>query len=269
MSEFCGTPMDQLKQLMARLRHPTQGCPWDKEQTFETVAPYTIEEAYEVEDAIARKDSNAICEELGDLLLQIVFHSRMAEEQGLFDFDEVATRITEKMIERHPHVFGKESERTQSFHSQAWEDQKTRERNKKNNGPSGILDGVAPNLPALMHSEKLIKRTKRTGIDHTDFKSVQQKISETLLNKKVSNLGNDKKKNEAWIGEMFFLLTHLSVHLGVDSEKSLRETSRKFKKYVDRLEKNSLIKKEESIEKENGEKKSIHPLIYENFMKFD
>ena len=269
MCEFSGTPMDQLKQLMARLRHPTQGCPWDKEQTFETVAPYTIEEAYEVEDAIARKDSNAICEELGDLLLQIVFHSRMAEEQGLFDFDEVTTRITEKMIERHPHVFGKKSEKAKSFNSQAWEDQKTNERNKKNNGPSGILDGVAPNLPALMYSEKLIKRVKSTGIDPTDFKSIQQKISDTLINKKVSKSANDKKKNEEWIGEIFFLLTHLSVHIGVDSEKSLRETSRKFKKYIDRLEKKSLIKKEESIQKANGENKSDHPLIYENFMPSD
>ena len=121
MNEFSGSPIDQLKQLMERLRHPTEGCPWDREQTFESVAPYTIEEAYEVEDAIARKDSEAICEELGDLLLQIVFHSRMAEEQGLFDFDTVAKKITTKMIERHPHVFGQEEQRSQTHHSEAWE----------------------------------------------------------------------------------------------------------------------------------------------------
>ena len=133
-----------------------------------------------------------------------------------------------------------------------------------------ILDGVALNLPALMCAEKLIKRVKRAGFDPTDFKSVQKKLMKTLQVKKdISDPEDDKKKIEGWIGEMFFLLTHLSVHLGVDSEKSLRETTRKFKKYVDRLEKNSLIKKEESIEKENGEKKSNQPLIYENFMQID
>ena len=267
MSEFEGTPMDQLKKLMERLRHPTEGCPWDMEQTFETVAPYTIEEAYEVEDAIARKDPEAIREELGDLLLQIVFHSRIAEEAGLFDFDAVVKTITSKMIERHPHVFGKESERTQSFHSQAWEDQKTRERNKKNNGQSRILDGVALNLPALVRAEKLIKRVKRAGFDPTDFKSVQKKIVKTLLEKKdVSNPEDDKKKIEAWIGEIFFLLTHLSVHLGVDSEKSLRETSRHFFNHVDLVEKNTAITNDGLFTKTDEDYKSNHPLIYENFM---
>ena len=270
MSEFKGTPMDQLKQLMARLRHPTQGCPWDREQTFETVAPYTIEEAYEVEDAIARKDPEAIREELGDLLLQIVFHSRMAEEAGLFDFDDVAQTITRKMIERHPHVFGKESERTQSFHSQAWEEQKTRERNKKNNGQSRILDGVALNLPALMRAEKLIKRVKRAGFDPTDFKSVQKKLMKTLQVKKdISDPEDDKKKIEGWIGEMFFLLTHLSVHLGVDSEKSLRETSRQFLNHVDHVEKNKVITNDGLFTKTDEGYKSNHPLIYENFMQDD
>ena len=230
--------MDQLKKLMERLRHPTEGCPWDREQTFETVVPYTIEEAYEVEDAIARKDPEAIREELGDLLLQIVFHSRMAEEAGLFNFDAVAKTITSKMIERHPHVFGKESERTQSFHSQAWEDQKTRER-KKNNGNSGTLDGVALALPALMRSEKLIKRLKRAGLDPTNIQTLQKKLEETFQEKKdfteSENVGD--KINEEWIGQMFFLLSHLAVHLGVDSEKSLRETNRRFETHVEHFEK--------------------------------
>ena len=164
---------------MARLRHPTEGCPWDREQTFSSVAPYTIEEAYEVADAIEQNDMSGLKEELGDLLLQIIFHSRMAEELGLFDFDAVVKKITDKMIERHPHVFGKESERTQSLHSQAWEDQKTRERKKKNNGNSGTLDGVALALPALMRSEKLIKRLKRAGLDPTNIQTLQKKLEET------------------------------------------------------------------------------------------
>ena len=270
MNEFSGSPIDQLKQLMERLRHPTEGCPWDREQTFETVAPYTIEEAYEVEDAITRKDSDAICEELGDLLLQIVFHSRMAEELGLFDFDAVVKKITDKMIERHPHVFGKESERNQSFHSQAWEDQKTRERNKKNNGQSGILDGVALNLPALMRAEKLIKRLKRAGFDPTDFKSVQKILVKTLQVKNdVSDPEDDKKKIEGWIGEMFFLLTHLSVHLGVDSEKSLRETSRHFLNHVDHVEKSTATTNDGLFTKTDEDYKSNHPLIYKNFMQDD
>lgn len=270
MSEFKGTPMDQLKKLMERLRHPTEGCPWDREQTFETVVPYTIEEAYEVEDAIARKDPEAIREELGDLLLQIVFHSRMAEEAGLFNFDAVAKTITSKMIERHPHVFGKESERTQSFHSQAWEDQKTRER-KKNNGNSGTLDGVALALPALMRSEKLIKRLKRAGLDPTNIQTLQKKLEETFQEKKdFTESENDGDKiNEEWIGQMFFLLSHLAVHLGVDSEKSLRETNRRFETHVEHFEKNITITNDGLFTKTDEDYKSNHPLMYVNFMQDD
>jgi len=240
MSEFSGSPIDQLKQLMERLRHPTEGCPWDREQTFETVAPYTIEEAYEVEDAIARKDSDAICEELGDLLLQIVFHSRMAEEQGLFDFDTVAKKITNKMIERHPHVFGQEEQRSQTHHSEAWENQKTLERKQKNKGSSGTLDGVALALPALMRSEKLIKRVKRAGYELTQPEKLLERFQEKLeQNHSPAKDKDQKTQNENWIGELFFMLNLLAVHLGVDTEKALRNTNQKFENEVKEIE-NSL-----------------------------
>ena len=238
MSEFSGSPIDQLRQLMERLRHPTEGCPWDREQTFETVAPYTIEEAYEVEDAIARKDSDAICEELGDLLLQIVFHSRMAEEQGLFDFDSVAEKITTKMIERHPHVFGQEEQRSQTHHSEAWEYQKTLERKQKNKGTSGTLDGVALALPALMRSEKLIKRVKRAGYELAQPDKLIERFQDKLEQKHSPAKDIDQEsQNENWVGELFFMLNLLAVHLGVDTEKALRKTNRNFENEVINFEK--------------------------------
>ena len=249
MSEFSGSPIDQLKQLMERLRHPTEGCPWDREQTFETVAPYTIEEAYEVEDAIARKDSDAICEELGDLLLQIVFHSRMAEEQGLFDFDTVAEKITTKMIERHPHVFGQEEQRSQTHHSEAWENQKTLERKQKIKGSSGTLDGVALALPALMRSEKLIKRVKRAGYELTQPEKLVKQFQKKLEQNHSQGKNNEQMSlNEKWVGELFFMLNLLAVHLSVDTEKALRNINRKFENEVRKFEKGLKLEDQETEE---------------------
>ena len=182
---------------------------------------------------VLKSVADAICEELGDLLLQIVFHSRIAEEQGLFDFDTVAKKITTKMIERHPHVFGQEEQRSQTHHSEAWENQKTLERKQKNKGTSGTLDGVALALPALMRSEKLIKRFKRAGygLAHPD------KLLERFQEKLVQNYSpaidkNQESENENWVGELFFMLNQLAVHLGVDTEKALRNTNRKFENEV-------------------------------------
>ena len=263
MSEFSVSPIDQLKQLMERLRHPTEGCPWDREQTFETVAPYIIEEAYEVEDAIVRKDSDAICEELGDLLLQIVFHSRIAEEQGLFDFDTVAKKISNKMIERHPHVFGQEDQRSQTHDSEAWENQKTLERKQKNNVTSGTLDGVALALPALMRSEKLIKRVKRAGYELTQPEKLLERFQEKLeQNHSPAKDKDQKSQNEKWVGELFFMLNLLVVHLGVDTEKALRNTNRKFENEVEEFEKGLNFLDAESISQNKGQLKDLLMKFY-------
>ena len=238
MNESKGTSIEQLIKVMKRLRHPTEGCPWDREQTFSSVAPYTVEEAYEVEDAIARNDLDAIREELGDLLLQIVFHAQMAEEAGHFDFDAVAESVTRKMIERHPHVFGEEHQRTQDLHSEAWEEQKTRERQAKSDGSQGILGDVAESLPALMRSGKLIKRVMRAGCDPTSPETVLVQLQEKIQDAPFSRGDNvlQKKDRENWFGETLFMLSHLARQLKVDTESVLRESNRTFEKRFEQLE---------------------------------
>ena len=238
MNESKGTSIEQLIKVMKRLRHPTEGCPWDREQTFSSVAPYTVEEAYEVEDAIARNDLDAIREELGDLLLQIVFHARMAEEAGHFDFDAVAESATRKMIERHPHVFGEENQRTQDFHSEAWEEQKTQERQAKYDGSKGILGDIAESLPALMRSGKLIKRIMMAGCDPTSPETVLVQLQEKIQDAPFSRGENvlQKKDWENWFGETLFMISHLARQLKVDMESVLRESNRTFEKRFEQLE---------------------------------
>ena len=238
MNESKGTSIEQLIEVMKRLRHPTEGCPWDREQTFSSVAPYTVEEAYEVEDAIARNDIDAICEELGDLLLQIVFHARMAEEAGHFDFDAVAESVTRKMIERHPHVFGEENQRTQDFHSEAWEEQKTRERQAKIGDSQSILSDVAASLPSLMRSGKLIKRVMRAGCDPTSPETVLVQLQKKIQDAPFSRGENvlQKKDRENWFGETLFMISHLARQLKVDTESVLRESNRTFEKRFEQLE---------------------------------
>ena len=238
MNESKGTSIEQLIKVMKRLRHPTEGCPWDREQTFSSVAPYTVEEAYEVEDAIARNDLDAIREELGDLLLQIVFHARIAEEAGHFDFDAVADSVTRKMIERHPHVFGEENQRTQEFHSEAWEEQKTQERQAKSGDSQRILSDVAASLPSLMRSGKLIKRAMRAGCDPTTPETVLEQLQEKIPKAPVSGLDNvvQKKDRENWFGETLFLISHLARQMKVDTERVLRESNRTFEKRFEQLE---------------------------------
>lgn len=212
---------------MARLRDPVTGCPWDVAQDFATIAPYTIEEAYEVADAIERQAWDELKGELGDLLFQSVFHARMAEEAGLFDLDDVATAIADKMIARHPHVFGDESNAKSADQQVAdWESVKAAERAAKAKG--GVLDDVALGLPALMRAEKLQKRAARVGFDWPDIAMVIDKIAEEAreLAEARATLPQDKIAEE--MGDLLFVMANLARHLKVDPEDALRRANTKF-----------------------------------------
>jgi len=231
------TPIENLKTVMARLRHPVEGCPWDREQTFASVAPYTIEEAYEVSEAIDSKDMSSLKEELGDLLLQIVFHSRMAEESGDFNFDDVAQTISDKMICRHPHVFGKESERSKEFHSGEWEEQKRRERVEKaqrhgNTASVSVLDDVALALPALMRAEKLGKRVAKVGFEWPEIDSVFEKINEEIQELRSELEANEisEESIEEELGDILLTVATLARHVHVDPELALRRANAKFER---------------------------------------
>ncbi len=212
--------------VMARLRSPHGGCPWDLEQDFRTIAPYTIEEAYEVADAIERRDMAALKDELGDLLFQAVFHARMAEEENLFDFADVAQGIADKMIRRHPHVFGDADMRNAKEQTAAWEDQKAEERAAKGHG--SLLDDVPAGLPGLTRAVKLQKRAARVGFDWTEAKDVLSKISEETAELAEAMQTKDADRIEDEFGDLLFVLANLSRHLKVDPEAALRRTNEKF-----------------------------------------
>ena len=220
-------PIDRLRAIMARLRDPVTGCPWDVEQDFATIAPYTIEEAYEVADAIERQAWEELKGELGDLLFQSVFHAQMAKEAGLFDLDDVATAIADKMIARHPHVFGDESNaKTAQQQVADWESVKAAERAAKARG--GVLDDVALGLPALMRAEKLQKRAARVGFDWPEIGHVVDKIAEEAreLAEARDTLPQDKIAEE--MGDLLFVMANLARHLAVDPEDALRRANAKF-----------------------------------------
>ena len=212
--------------VMARLRAPEGGCPWDIEQTFRTIAPYTIEEAYEVADAIERDDMPALKDELGDLLFQAVFHARMAEEDGLFDFADVAEAISGKMIRRHPHVFGDAEMRDANEQTTAWEEQKAEERAAKGHG--SLLDDVPVGLPGLSRAVKLQKRAARVGFDWREAKDVLSKIVEETAELTEAMDSEDADKMEDEFGDLLFVLANLSRHLKIDPEAALRRTNEKF-----------------------------------------
>ena len=220
-------PLDRLRAIMARLRDPGRGCPWDVAQSFASIAPYTIEEAYEVADAIEREDWGELRGELGDLLFQSVFHARMAEEAGLFDLDDVATAIADKMVARHPHVFGDESNaKSAEQQVQDWETMKAAERAAKARG--GVLDDVAPGLPALMRAEKLQKRAARVGFDWPEIGQVIDKIAEEAQELAEIGDGAQPDKVEEEMGDLLFVMANLARHLKVDPETALRRANAKF-----------------------------------------
>jgi len=221
--------------VMARLRDPKHGCPWDVEQTFRTIAPYTIEEAYEVADAIERADMPALKEELGDLLFQVAFHARMAEEQGAFDFADVAQALADKMIERHPHVFGEKVERTAEEQTVAWETLKAEKRAAK--GVTSLLDDVAMALPALQRAEKLTKRAARINFDWPSSAEVLAKLDEELAELKAAEASGDQDHIAEEMGDILFVMANLARKLKVDPEDALRRANAKFTRrfqYIER-----------------------------------
>jgi len=222
--------MSALLDVMAKLRDPVCGCPWDIEQSFQTIAPYTIEEAYEVADAIDRQDMPALREELGDLLLQVVFHSQMAKDLDLFEFEDVAQSIASKMIERHPHVFGEtkfDSVEEQKAH---WESLKQQEREQKSSQAVSAVDGVALALPALTRAEKIQKRASRVGFDWDDLTPVLDKLDEELNELWQAAASKDADAIEDELGDLLFSVTNVARHMKVDPEQALKKATAKFEK---------------------------------------
>ena len=214
-------PLERLRKIMRRLRDPVSGCEWDTVQTFETIAPYTIEEAYEVADAIARKDMDALADELGDLQLQVVFHAQMAEEAGLFALEDVLNRISDKMERRHPHIFGN----AEHGGHHLWEIIKAEERAA--NPDKSALAGVALALPALERAAKLQRRAARVGFDWPDVSGPRAKIDEELAELDAET-DHDRKLDE--LGDLLFAVVNLARHLNVEPEAALREANYKFEK---------------------------------------
>jgi len=226
--------IEELLALMAALRTPGSGCPWDLEQDFRTIAPYTIEEAYEVADAIERGDLRELKNELGDLLFQTVFHARMAQEAGAFDFEDVARAITEKMRVRHPHVFGDADARDAEEQTRQWEAQKAEERAAK--GKSGLLDDVPVALPGLTRAVKLQKRAARIGFDWKNPRDVLDKIAEETGELVDVIDGGDADRIEDEFGDLLFVIANLSRHLNVDPEAALRRANEKFSRRFRHIE---------------------------------
>ncbi|MBI3452874.1 MAG: nucleoside triphosphate pyrophosphohydrolase [Rhodospirillales bacterium] len=231
-------PIDRLRAVMARLRDKTYGCPWDVEQNFATIAPYTIEEAYEVADAIERNDMPALREELGDLLFQVVFHARMAEEAGLFDFDAVAAELSDKMIRRHPHVFAAADGRDAKAQTAAWEAHKAAERKAKDREAASALDGVPANFPALARAQKLQKRASRVGFDWGAALPALDKVEEEVgeLRAELAAQDTPPERIEDEIGDLLFAMTNVARLAQVDAETALRRATLKFERRFRRVE---------------------------------
>lgn len=233
--------VEALLAIMARLRDPAGGCPWDLEQSFATIAPYTLEEAYEVADAIVRGDLGDLKDELGDLLLQVVFHSQMASEAGAFTFADVVEAICNKMIRRHPHVFGDASVATADAQTVAWEEHKRLEREErgaKSGGAKGLLDDVPLAHPALVRALKLQKRAAQVGFDWRERTRVLDKLKEEIL--ELSQAIAEKRSAEKLtdeMGDILFVCVNLARHIGVDPEAALRATNDKFARRFRHVEK--------------------------------
>ncbi len=241
MSQF---DITDLLGIMRKLRHPQEGCPWDLEQDFDTIAPYTIEEAYEVGEAIADRDMDALRDELGDLLFQVVFHAQMAAEAGDFTFDDVVNAVCAKMLRRHPHVFEGTSVADADAQTVAWEEHKNKEREEKARAAGqipSVLDGVAHRYPALMRAVKLSKRAARVGFDWLSPEQVRAKLQEELDEfdielEKARKAGGNKAAIEAELGDILFVWTNIARSHDVDPERALRGTNRRFEQRFRRME---------------------------------
>jgi nucleoside triphosphate diphosphatase len=224
-------PVDDLLAIMARLRDPDNGCPWDVKQTFATIAPYTIEEAYEVADAIDRRDMHDLRDELGDLLLQVVFHSRMAEEAGEFTFADVVAAICDKMERRHPHVFGDVTHESDSARSRDWDRLKAEERKAKGGDDPSALAGISRGLPEWQRAVKLQKRAANTGFDWPDYRPVLDKLTEELDEVRHEfETGADDERLADEIGDLLFVAANLARHAKVDVSRALRGANQKFER---------------------------------------
>lgn len=234
-------PIKKLIEIMRALRDPKSGCPWDLEQDFQSLIPYTLEEAYEVADAIERSNLDDIKSELGDLLFQIIFYSQLAKEQDAFDFNDVAQAISDKLIRRHPHVFADAKVKNAVEQTQEWEKIKQQEREakaKKNTSYLSVLDDVSRTLPSLMRSEKLQKRAAKEGFDWPDIKGVLKKVHEELdeVQHELDAKVQDREKIEDEIGDLFFSCINLSRHAGLDAEQCVRKANLKFERRFRALE---------------------------------
>jgi MazG family protein len=227
--------IERLKKIMATLRDPDRGCPWDLEQTWASIAPHTLEEAYELADAIAQDDPHKVRDELGDLLFQVVFQSRIAEERGLFDLDDVAAAIGAKLERRHPHVFGGASIGSAAEQSVAWEVHKAAER-RATGGGEGVLDGITLGLPALTRAAKLGRRAGASGFDWTGATDVLGKVEEEIRELHGALEAGDAAHAREELGDLLFSVSQLARHLGADPEEALRAANAKFERRFRHME---------------------------------
>ena len=227
--------IDRLRAIMAALRDPERGCPWDREQTWATIAPHTLEEAYELADAIERGDAGHVRDELGDLLFQVVFQARIAEEQGLFDFDAVAAAISDKLERRHPHVFGNATVSSAAEQTRAWEEHKAAERRAAGNA-AGTLDGVALGLPALTRAAKLGRRAAGVGFDWSKATDVLAKVDEECKELEGALAEGRASAVEEELGDLLFSVAQFARHSGLDPEAALRSANAKFERRFQRME---------------------------------
>ena len=254
--------ISRLVEIMAALRTPRTGCPWDLEQDFASISAYTIEEAYEVADAIERGDWDDLCDELGDLLLQPIYHARMAEEAGLFDFSDVIEAITTKLIRRHPHVFGDQQAHSAGMAKGAWEKIKAQEsaeaaqrkvaNGASNNTATSLLDNVPSTLPALQTAVKLQKKAARVGFDWANAEQVMNKLREEVDETSQAIAGADKKQIEGEIGDLLFTIANLCRHLDLEPDKALRVSNLKFRQRFTHIE-HQLADAGSSIETATGQ----------------
>ena len=239
--------LQKIISIMAKLRDPATGCPWDVKQDFASIAPYTIEEAYEVADAIESGDRAALCDELGDLLLQVVFHARIAEEEGSFTLADVARSVSNKMISRHPHVFGDESKPDMARQRQQWEEIKQAERAAK--GQNGVLDGIPAGLPPMQRALKLQKRAAGVGFDWPDIEQLIDKMQEEAaeLTAELEATPRDNQRITDEVGDLLFVAVNLARKAGVDPETALIGCNKKFENRFNYIEQN-IDKKQKSID---------------------
>lgn len=240
--------VSDLLQLMERLRNKENGCPWDIEQDFTTIKPHTIEEAYEVADAIERNDMNDLKDELGDLLFQVIFHAQMASEEGLFNFDDIVDHVTKKMIFRHPHVFGDkkhDGHSSDDVKNKIWEEQKAKEKLKKQGGDNQyVLDGITRALPSLLFAQKLQKSARKAGFKYPNINAVTDKLNEELQELDEALSGNDPKHIEEEYGDILFITALIGRHIDVNAEEALRLACLKF---IDRFSAMEDIMKEDNL----------------------